>query len=469
MIKAIGGVFVFQGVRMDLVRDRKRIILAHKMVCVVLLSLYCVVFSIFSGNLGVVVNAETDTSKWITEKCRDGDIATGVGLASWAVNAYKEKWGYTWGSSSASSASVDCAGLINSYRGVGGIRSDMNASATYKGLVDGTLGSIPRVHGLGLSIYSYERGTSSGHVGVFLGSTVSIDGVEGCIIDSSGGTPNMLLGSGADRWVHWFRVSGVEYPYSCFIEFEGNLFYYASDGEYVVSGGGTKDMEVTVKMGDKSKKVKIQVDENGVVTRSKNITADMIWASATSKGSGTATIGGMSGIGSGDVAMDFRGGTGEDGATVSQQSSKDVIERSLSFDEYKRVEEINRSRESEDFRNRWSLIFTLFSFCGVVVMMYSLVLVLAFYLDIFNPLTEISLFNKLTFGVAYPLAHLEDEKFVSMGKGEGKGVKFISHKGVWTIFVIGVLASAVMLQSQTFIIYIMRLWGWIQSTLQSFG
>mgnify|MGYP000715430422 CR=1 FL=1 len=69
---------------------------------------------------------------------------TGAGLAAHALNAYNEGWAYSYGS--ASPGAVDCSGLIYSYYGVGGIRSDMMAMSPQTG----SIGSLPEIPGLGL-------------------------------------------------------------------------------------------------------------------------------------------------------------------------------------------------------------------------------------------------------------------------------------------------------------------------------
>lgn len=88
--------------------------------------------------------------------------STGVGLSAHALKAYNENWSYVWGGSSP--GAVDCSGLIYSYNGVGGIRTDMLSASSEWGYVSN---GIPRIHGLGLH--------HPGHVGVYVGSGMAID------------------------------------------------------------------------------------------------------------------------------------------------------------------------------------------------------------------------------------------------------------------------------------------------------
>lgn len=146
--------------------------------------------------------------------------ATGVGLSAYALNAYNEQWDYVWGG--ITPGAVDCTGLVYSYYGVGGIRTDMLSSSSDWGYVSN---GIPRIHGLGLHL--------PGHVGVYVGSDLEVD--------ARSTYDDMCYGSVWDLgWVEWFKVYGVEYPTSGWVKFNGNSFYY-EDGQYVVSTSRTID------------------------------------------------------------------------------------------------------------------------------------------------------------------------------------------------------------------------------------
>ena len=79
-----------------------------------------------------------------TSQTAKADGPTGAGLAAHAMTAYNEGWAYSYGS--ASPGAVDCSGLIYSYYGVGGIRSDMMAMSPQTG----SIGTLPEIPGLGL-------------------------------------------------------------------------------------------------------------------------------------------------------------------------------------------------------------------------------------------------------------------------------------------------------------------------------
>ncbi len=145
---------------------------------------------------------------------------TGTGLAEWALNAYNSGWSYVYGG--ASPGAVDCSGLIYSY--AGGIRTgDAQLYASdYTGSVSG---GVPRIHGLGL--------WKPGHVGVYVGNEMAVDarGSQWGVCYESVYTHG---------WTTYFKVAGVTYPTTGFVDFNGSKYYY-EDGQYVVNTTKTID------------------------------------------------------------------------------------------------------------------------------------------------------------------------------------------------------------------------------------
>ena len=146
--------------------------------------------------------------------------STGVGLSAYCLNAYYEQWEYVWGG--CTPGAVDCSGLIYSYNGVGGIRTDMLASSSEWGYVSS---GIPRIHGLGLHM--------PGHVGVYVGNGLAVD-ARSSYYDMCYGSINEL------RWVEWFKIYGVSYPTTGWVLYNGDSYYY-ENGQYVVSTSRTLD------------------------------------------------------------------------------------------------------------------------------------------------------------------------------------------------------------------------------------
>ena len=146
--------------------------------------------------------------------------SSGVGLSAHCIKAYNENWQYSYGS--ATEGYVDCSGLIWSYNGVGGVRTDMLAASSEWGYVSN---GIPRIHGLGLH--------QPGHVGVYIGSNQAIDARDYGI--------NCVLHNPYQKsWVEWFKIAGVSYPNTGWVLLNGQAFYY-ENGQYIVDTQRTFD------------------------------------------------------------------------------------------------------------------------------------------------------------------------------------------------------------------------------------
>ncbi|MGN0563218.1 MAG: hypothetical protein ACI4LH_00605, partial [Candidatus Heritagella sp.] len=140
--------------------------------------------------------------------------ATGVGLAEHCMTAYYERWSYVYGGTSY--GAVDCSGLIVTYKGVGGCRTDLLGASPESGLVSN---GVPRIHGLGLK--------QPGHVGVYVGN--------GMFVDARSESQGICYQSMSSKnWVYWFKVAGVSYPTTGWQTFMGNRYYY-QNGQYVIN------------------------------------------------------------------------------------------------------------------------------------------------------------------------------------------------------------------------------------------
>lgn len=149
-----------------------------------------------------------------------GASGTGVGLAEWALNAYYSNWSYVYGGSTP--GAVDCSGLIYSY--AGGYR--VGDAQTFNSDWRYPLGSsIPNIHGLGL----YQPG----HVGVYVGNNMAVD-ARG---DEYGVCYESVWSHG---WTQYFKVPGVSYPDTGWVEFNGDSYYY-ENGEYLADTSRTID------------------------------------------------------------------------------------------------------------------------------------------------------------------------------------------------------------------------------------
>lgn len=195
--------------------------------------------------------------------------STGVGLSAYVLNAYYEDWSYVWGGSSP--GAVDCSGLIYSYNGVGGIRTDMLAASSEWGYVSN---GIPRIHGLGLH--------HPGHVGVYVGNGMAID-ARSSYYDMCYESVDSL------NWVEWFKISGVSYPTEGWVRYNGDSFYY-EDGQYLVNTSRTFD-GVTYTFGSDGASDKAPADKYFEATDYTQSNVSISSGSSSSSGSTLLKIG----------------------------------------------------------------------------------------------------------------------------------------------------------------------------------
>lgn len=174
---------------------------------------------------------------------------TGVGMAQWALRAYNEGWKYVFGGEEV--GAVDCSGLIRSYTGCWDNASQLLQHATESG----SASDIPNIHGLGL--------WCEGHCGVYVGK--NSEGTN-MAVDARNSRVNVVYSTMDSRswnpWVKWFKIAGVEYPDTGWVEFNGSKYYY-HNGEYV-----TGYFEVNGKLYDfgKSGALRGEVDKSSTTT-----------------------------------------------------------------------------------------------------------------------------------------------------------------------------------------------------------
>ena len=204
--------------------------------------------------LGVIVPAATPVQAAVLSG------KTGIGMAEWALRAYREGWDYKYGGSSA--GAVDCSGLIRSYcNGQGGGAAALCNAATVKG----TMNTLPRIHGLGLWM--------DGHAGVYIGRDEN--GVD-MAIDARNAQKDMqydeVYGNYWPVWEKWFKISYVSYPDTGWFEYDGETYYYYN-GEFVV-GYFTVD-GITYDFG-KSGACKGVAEEGAVNTTTLTVTSNSV-------------------------------------------------------------------------------------------------------------------------------------------------------------------------------------------------
>ena len=179
----------------------------------------------FKKIISIIMVAAVIASVVVVGTVSSSASGTGVGLAEWALNAYYSNWSYVYGGSTP--GAVDCSGLIYSYAGGYRVGDAQTFNSDYRGSMSG---GIPNIHGLGL----YQPG----HVGVYVG--------DGMAVDARGDDYGVCYESvWSHGWTQYFKVPGVSYPDTGWVEFDGDYYYY-EDGEYLEDTTRTIDGETYV-------------------------------------------------------------------------------------------------------------------------------------------------------------------------------------------------------------------------------
>ena len=118
---------------------------------------------------------------------------------------------------------------------------------------------------------------------------------------------------------------------------------------------------------------------------------------------------------------------------------------------------MNQAKAEND---RWGIVYIVLAFFGMVILAYSLLLIVVYYFDLFNSLTEVSLYHKLTLGNMYPVGSASNIEHLNLDF-EGR-VKYVTHKTAWFVFVIGVIASAVLMNGQKIVLLFLHIAYWFE-------
>lgn len=165
---------------------------------------------------------------------------TSIGLAEHALKAYRDGWLYSYGSygnfNSDGVRTSDCSGLVYSYFCWVDDNSNIKPNWSYPrtvtqqanaSSVSGSIDTIPRTHGLIVTIANYD------HVGVYVGN--------GIVVDNSTWGVNMRYESvKGNGWIKWHKLDCLTYPTTGWYKFDGDYFYY-ENGEYVINTTRTLD------------------------------------------------------------------------------------------------------------------------------------------------------------------------------------------------------------------------------------
>lgn len=126
----------------------------------------------------------------------------------------------------------------------------------------------------------------------------------------------------------------------------------------------------------------------------------------------------------------------------------EVQPSNLSFADWTRLKEIKGDLDKTLSSRLMSVTRVVTMIFGVLLIFYSILLVIAYWLDIFNVLLEFSFLNLLTFKRLYPISNEEDLDYVTYSNGE---VKYVTFWKVLIIMIIGISIGIVFVFTQPII------------------
>ena len=120
----------------------------------------------------------------------------------------------------------------------------------------------------------------------------------------------------------------------------------------------------------------------------------------------------------------------------------DMSNQMLTYKEWERMQDIRTELGRENSINskllKWTRVITMVF--GFVLIFYSILLIFAYYVDIFNALLDISLLSVMTFGRYYPISSKEDIKFLG---SPSDGQKYVTIVQLFGIVFAGVMVGSI--------------------------
>lgn len=120
----------------------------------------------------------------------------------------------------------------------------------------------------------------------------------------------------------------------------------------------------------------------------------------------------------------------------------DMSNQMLTYKEWERMQDIRTELGRENSINgnllKWTRVVTMVF--GFALIFYSILLIFAYYVDIFNALLDISLLSMMTFGRYYPISSKEDIKYLG---SPNDGQKYVTIAQLFGIVFVGVLVGSI--------------------------
>lgn len=129
----------------------------------------------------------------------------------------------------------------------------------------------------------------------------------------------------------------------------------------------------------------------------------------------------------------------------------------LTYETWKKMQNIKQKLE-DDQRFYWLQYITVpMIIFGVLIMIYGILIPLAYFFDIFNVFSEISLLHLLTFKRVYPVADDEEAKYL---QGANKG-KYVGKKWVIITFFICEIVGILFANYRAVILFLATIFYWV--------
>jgi hypothetical protein len=128
--------------------------------------------------------------------------------------------------------------------------------------------------------------------------------------------------------------------------------------------------------------------------------------------------------------------------------SLDKGPQAMEYTDWIRMQEIKSELNVGLDKKLMSVVRVITLIFGVFLIAYSTLLVMFYWLDIFNVLVEFSFVNLMTFHRLYPISSQEDLSYITYSKGD---VKYVTFWNVFFIFLCGVSIGLVFIFSQPII------------------
>ena len=124
--------------------------------------------------------------------------------------------------------------------------------------------------------------------------------------------------------------------------------------------------------------------------------------------------------------------------------------------ELDRLAAIEKELNADKAESIQSVIFSVISFVGIIVLVYSVVFVLAYFLDIFNTFANISILGIITFGGLKAVTNAKDLDGLPLDATQKK--KYVTRNGVLVRFLIGSLLGVILFSSSHIYIWMMTVY-----------